>query len=833
MIVSINWLKQFMGIDVPIDELVTLIGSRLVEVEEVIDLGAKYQNVVIADVKHAEKHPNADKLSVVHIDDGGAAKDVARLENGLVEVVCGAPNVREGIKVAWLPPGATVPSTYGKDDFVLEARPLRGVTSNGMIASAKELGIGDDHSGIVEVDKDVPAGTPFAEAYELNDYLLDIENKSLTHRPDCFGLIGFAREVAAIQGKQFTSPEWLLATEPVLAPIAEGVEKVTISAQVKDPDISARYQIVALDKVDASKQSPFAIQTWLARVGIRPISAVVDITNYLMYLTGQPTHAFDLDKVIAEHPEHKPEITVRESREGEELALLDGRTITLASDDILICAGDKPIGLAGAMGGATTEIDENTTRVLVESASFDLFRLRTTQMRHGIFSEAITRFTKGQSPVQTAPVLASAVRMLADVTGARRISEVVDEYPRKPTQPTVEVSLRQVNDLLGASFDETAVADTLQHTEFTVAKNPLRVMPPYWRMDIHITEDVIEEVGRVNGFDNVPPSLPLRPFKAVAPSGFDQTRTSMRHLLARAGANELLTYNFLSSNLLKKSGESPDDAYRLVNSLSPELEYYRTSLLPSLLAKIHPNHKLGYDVFALFELNKTHNKNEVGDDKLPRERDELALVWSAADKQSKRYAGAAYYQAKKYLSFAAQSLNVPLSFRLLDGAEVPEWLGLRTAVFEPKRSAVVLAGDTPIGVVGETKATITKNFKLPSQLAGFELDMRLLHEARGQQSGYVPLSRYPGTSRDICLRVDVQVGHGEVESAAREVMANSELEAALLPVDIYQKDGEDKKQITLAVSMISHEKTITNDEANELVAAIAQRAKEKLGAEHV
>ena len=841
MIISLNWLKQFVVIDRPVDELVELIGARLVEIEDVIKVSSRYEGVVIAKVVKAEQHPDADKLKVVEIDDGHAAKHVKRLHNGHVQVVCGAPNVREGMLVAWIPPGATVPATYGKEDFILEARKLRGVVSNGMLASARELAIGDSHEGIVEIDKELEPGTSFVDAYELDDYLLDVENKSLTHRPDCFGLIGFAREVAAVMGKEFTSPEWLMALEPELALLDKDVEPVKLHAKVENQEISPRYQVIALDNVDATGSSPFIIQSLLARVGIRPISTVVDITNYLMYLTGQPLHAFDLDKVIAEHPAGKAEIVVREGKKGETLKLLDGRVIDLVTSDIVICAGSKPIALAGAMGGATTEIDANTKRVLLESATFDLYRLRTTQMRHGIFSEAITRFTKGQSPVQTAPVLASATRMLCDLAGARRISDVVDTAPKPYTPEVIVVDPAKVNATLGTDFTLEQMKNILMRTEFKVqtpssepqTPNTLHVTVPYWRGDIHIPEDIAEEVGRIDGFDNITPELPVRPFRAVSIGSFDAFRTRLREALVRGGANELLTYNFLSSKMMQQTGEKTDDAFRLVNSLSPELEYYRMSLLPSLLAKVHPNHKLGYDTFGLFELNKTHSKKELGEDKLPIERDTLAFVWSANDKLAVDYPGAPYYRAKKYLDFLGEAAGVTFNYELLDGAHVPRWAARHASVFEPKRSALVSVGSTAVGIVGEMRAEVARNFKLPSLLAGFELDARLLHEHITGGSPYRPLSRYPGTSRDICLRVDQSYSYGEVEAFVRDALKAFSLETHLMPIDVYQKDGHDKKNITFTVSMVNHERTITGVEANEVLDAVAAAAFEAMGAERV
>ncbi|HEU4715833.1 MAG TPA: phenylalanine--tRNA ligase subunit beta, partial [Candidatus Saccharimonadales bacterium] len=514
MIISTNWLKQFTDIDMPIDELATLIGARLVEIEEVIDYGAKFKDVVVAKVVECKKLEGSDHLNVTKLDDGGKTPDVERDENGYVQVVCGAPNVREGIVVAWLPPNSTVPETYGTDEpFVLGARKLRGVMSNGMIASPRELALFDEHEGILELDSDLSPGASFAESYELNDYLLDIENKSLTHRPDTFGIIGFAREVAAIQGKPFKTPGWLANIAPEF-PVKEGnVEAPSVT--IDDPDLSRRYQAVVLSGADGSAKSPLKIQTYLARVGVRPISAIVDVTNYLMMLTGQPLHAFDYDKLVAAGG-GKADIRVRTGHEGEKLELLDGREVTLATSDIVIAAGDTAIGLAGAMGGANTEIDENTKNIIVESATFNLYNLRGTQMRHGIFSEAITRFTKGQPAELTAPVLADAVRLMGEYAGAKRVSDVAESYPGKLDAPTIHVSTQKINDVLGSKFTVGKIQDTMRGVEFTAEAegDDLSFTPPYWRGDIHIPEDIIEEVGRINGFDFIEPILPRRDFTA-------------------------------------------------------------------------------------------------------------------------------------------------------------------------------------------------------------------------------------------------------------------------------------------------------------------------------
>ena len=817
MIISLNWLKQFTSINSSVDELATLIGARLVEIEEVIDLGKKYEDVIVAKIMSVEKHPDADKLHVVQIDDGDKAKSVKRLGNGLVQVVCGAPNVKEGMLVAWLPPGAAVPETFESEPFVLEARKLRGVVSNGMLASAKELDFGDDHTGIIEIDKDAKPGDSFAEMYELNDYLLDIENKSLTHRPDCFGVIGFAREVAAIQGNDFETPKWLMQLEPKLA---EKVAKddMNISAKVENADICERYQAVILSGVNAKLHSPLQIQSYLARIGMKPISAAVDTTNYLMALTGQPLHAFDYDKFVSVSSTKKADIVVREAKKGEKLTLLDGREIELAASDIIVCAGKTPVALAGAMGGASTEVDENTKNILLESATFDLYRLRTTQMRHAIYSEAITRFTKGQSAAQTAPVLASAVRMLCDITGAKRASDVVDVREKAKTTKPIVVSISKIEKTLGVDLELDEIAEPLEVVEFTlnVVNEDIEVTPPYWRGDIHIGEDVIEEIGRIRGFDSISPTLPRRGFEAVRPSEFDEFRSRLRQILVRAGANEVLMYSFIHGDILKKAGQDPKNSYRITNSISPDLQYYRQSLTPSLLSLVHSNVKNGFSSFALFEMNKAHNKvHGLNDEGVPGEINMLAAVITSKKPKS----GAPYYQARKLLEYVGDYLGLKLEYKQLEK-------DLKYPVTEPfdyRRSAMVY--DQPsgefVGMIGEYKRSVIKNFKLPEYSAGLELDPEgLLKAVKKQANSYKPLSRYPGTWQDICFQLKPEQTYGEVVAETEKVLEKEELEWSILPTDIYQPEDGAYKNITIRIHLTDHTKTITSKEANEVVAKV-------------
>lgn len=825
MIISVNWLKKFTAIDGTIDELTDLIGSRLVEIEGVTDLSAKYKDVTVAEVIECSKLEGSDHLNITKIDDGNVREGVPRDDNGYVQVVCGAPNVRQGMKVAWLPPQSTVPSSFGGEPFVLDSRKLMGVMSYGMLASASELDLFDDHSGILEVDDAAVVGESFAARYELNDYLLDIENKSLTHRPDCFGIIGFAREVAAIQGKSFTTPDWLAVLDTAL----EGSVSVTAPhVTISDQQLSARYQAVVLEGANADASSPLAVQTYLARVGMRPVNAVVDMTNYLMLLTGQPLHAFDYDKVRTIAGTDDVAIEVRAGHDNEPLQLLDGRTIELTPEDIVIAVNGVAIALAGAMGGASTEIDAGTKSIILESATFDMFHLRTTQMRHGIFSEAITRFTKGQSPEQTAPVLGMAVQLLRDWVGFDGRSDIAETYPSPQERPTIQVSADTINSVLGTQDSLMQMRITLENVEFNVeveANDTLVIRPPYWRHDIAIAEDIVEEIGRINAYDDIEPTLATRDFRAVLPSSFDAMRSKIRNTLVRGGANELLTYSFVHGDLLSKAQLTPDHSYRIINSISPDLQYYRQSLQPSLLNNVYSNLRVGYDRFTLFELNKVHSK-EFGmtDENVPAEMPSLAAV--TIDKQTN--SGAPFYTAKKYLEYLMTSLGVQLRYEAFDSE--PE--SAMTAPFEWRRSAhIVDENNRTIGVVGEYKKSVTRAFKLPDYSSGFEIDLSALFAVyENRQSQYVPISKYPGTSRDVCFQVTNDVTYGVIVNSMSTKLAESSLLKSIEPVDIYQAQDSDVKNCTIRLNFQATDRTLESGEVNAIVASAAEKTAQEISA---
>lgn len=817
MIISVNWLKKFTDIDVSIEKLTELIGARLVEIEGVQELGAKYKDVIVVKVIECGPVPDSDHLNLTKVDDGGVRQNVERDANGLIQIVCGAPNVTAGMLAAWLPPESTVPETVGdKEPFVLGARELRGFKSNGMLASAKELDLYDDHSGIVSIDKDAAPGTSFAELYELNDYLLDIENKSLTHRPDAFGIIGFAREVAGIQGKAFTTPAWLDDLDPTIS--SDGSAE-TPRVTIDDTELSDRFQVVVLSAVNETALSPLEIQTYLSRSGVRPINAIVDVTNYMMLLAGRPLHAFDYDKLLAVN-NGAADIHVRSGREGEKLVLLNDRTINIGVDDIVVANGETAVSLAGAMGGASTEIDASTKRILLESATFNLFKLRAVQMRHGIFSEAITRLTKGIPAPLGAPVLVEAAKMMGQFAGAVVASSIADAYPGRHDPIVVVLPESSVNQTLGTQFAAADIQDLLENVEFKVEvkDTEITVTVPYWRNDIHIAEDIIEEVGRLSGFDSINLVLPSRDFTAVQPSDFDVLRARLRSILVRAGANEVLTYSFIHGDVMYRAGQDPATAYQITNSISPDLQYYRQSLVPSLLVNIHPNSKAGYDHFAMFELNKVHTKTAgLTDENVPKELDSLGFVVAS----NKKATSAVYYEAKRYLDYIASELGLEFTYEPLEINDNPV-----SQPFEPKRSATVWDTKTHeyVGVIGEFKKSVQKAFKLSDNVAGFEISPFLLLKLTSALGpSYEPLSKYPGSNRDVTFQVADDVTYQQVYDAAKTALTDSTLRITVEPLDIYEPDSGGSKNITLRFTLGSYEKTLKSDEVNKVMADVTEK----------
>lgn len=827
MLISLNAIKRYVNIPDSISnsDLMKLIGSRLVEVEGTESLAEKYQNIYIAKVVKCTDIEGTH-LHLCEIDAGIRNAEFSTLESGLIQVVCGAPNVRAGILVAWLAPGAIVPSTFGTENFQLSVRKLRGYESYGMIAGPDELGFGNEHKYIAEIAPDLAnPGDTFSSVFGLDDLIIDIENKSLTHRPDTFGIIGFAREVAGILGQKFDEPkiyqgDFRSQTEVFTRKNNE------LSIEITDSKLCPRYSCVVLGQSDFIKEPTPEVpdnrpltkdSIFLYKAGMRPVSQIVDATNLTMLETGQPLHAFDYDKFIAVGGSDQPKILVRRAKEGEKLTLLDDTVVDLNENDIVITSNDIPVALAGAMGGKNTEIDENTKRILLESATFSLYNLRKTQMAHGIFSEAITRFTKGQPAFGTVP----ALQLCLEKLGVKNLDQVafadqnsVENQPNSD-KSLIVIPLSDLNQTLGANFTVTEVKRTLENVGFIVDTNAeqLVVRAPLWRTDIHIKEDIYEEVGRLTGFDNIPKTLPTRSFKGSPKNPLFTLKSEIRNILSDViGGSELLTYSFVSKALQQKVGENIEDSYEIVNSISPELQCFRQSIIPSLLEKTYENQKAGFKDFVLYEMNQVAKKSfGMQPDQTPSLESHLTICLEGD-----------YYQIKQICETLGRRLGFDFKFTDFKLTQYP--------YFEPLHSVDIKVGQTVIGALGEIKYTVLKGMKLKN-IAALEINLVPLLSLTPILRGAQKISRFPSVTRDLTVKTPDQVSFATLNQTIEKALKRDNFVYEIEPVSIYrQTENSETRNCSFHLSFASTVKTMSADEISDIMKQIAQNITE-LGAE--
>ena len=842
MKISLNTVKQYIDFDLPgVTELVERINAQLGKLDEIIDLGSKYKDALIVRVVSTEKHPDADRLTVTKIDDGGVRPDAERDENSYVQVVCGAPNCHADMWAVWLPPKSIVPSSFNDaEPFTLDSRELRGVMSHGMLAAADELAIGSDHEGIIELTerdlndgKELRAGASFAKTFDLDDTIIDIENKMFTHRPDLFGQLGVAREIAGIFGKQFEEPDWYWGSRQF-----EDASGLELDVFNDARDKSARFMAVAIKNITIGP-SPFWLQAALVAMGSKPVNSVVDLTNYMMLISAQPVHAYDYDTLRG------GKLGVRMANEGETIKLLNNKTYELNSSDIVIADGEGAIGLAGIMGGMDSEVTSKTKNIVLEVANFNMYTIRKSSMRHGLFTDAVTRFNKGQSPLQNDKIVA---RLMSDileiVDGAAQASPVIDLFADS-LQPTIseqtlsgtlKIEPAFINQRLGLNLPSREMEQLLRNVRFSgyVDKDngdtAISFTAPFWRTDIELPEDIVEEVGRLYGFDKLPRELPMRTMQAAPKNARRSVKQMIRESLSRAGANEVLTYSFIHENIMKRAEQDSSQAFKLGNALSPELQYYRLTVLPSLLDKVHMNIKAGHDEFALFEIGKGHNKKyHANDDEgLPGESNFVDAVY--ASKQPK--SGAAYYHVRRLVDQLCTDLGFAVRFKPIENElDFPV-----TAPFDLARSALLETADgTFIGMIGELRQSVVRGFKLPEYTAAMTLDLSGLQASNElPRQTYVPLSKFPSVTQDISLKVASGVKYEKVFELVRDTLSGDEIEFKLEAVAVYQsEDDSDTKTITLRVIATSNERTLADSDVSTALEASVAAVKTSVDGERV
>jgi phenylalanyl-tRNA synthetase beta chain len=796
MRVPISWLQDYVNISLPADELAERLTMAGTEAGEIDVVGANWEGVGVAQVVGLEGHPDADRLQLATVD----------LGEERMTVVTGAPNLEEGQKVPFARVGAQLIDGHTGKLEKLKPAKIRGVRSEGMVCSEKELGISDRHEGIMVLPADAPVGVPLAEY--MGDTIFDLS--TTPNRPDCLSVIGIAREVAALTGQVVSLPD-VQYDEPEPA-IGEW-----ITVEIADPDLCPRY-CASLVKGVKIGQSPEWMQQRLIASGLRPISNVVDITNYVMLEYGQPLHAFDYHQIKGQ------KIIVRRARDGETLYTLDGVKRDLRPDMLVIADESEAIALAGVMGGADSEVIDTTTTILLESANFNGPCIRRTSGRLGLRSEASSRFEKSISPDLAPVALRHATELLVQLAGGRAAKGIADAYPVvRQTEPII-VPRERIARILGMEVDGEIVVRVLSSLGFTSepagAPGDLSVAVPYWRTDVRLADDVIEEVARVTGYDDIPTTMLRGEVPEHAPATLLALKETIRDLLVSCGVQEVITYSLTGQATLDKidPASTLGPALRVANPMTQEQEYLRTSLRGGLLACLAGNERYEQGGIMLFEVGKVYLR---GDDGLPEEKEMLAGIMGGPRLDRSWLSGEGtlgFFDAKGIVETLLGRLRIEAKF---EHAEDPN--------LSPGRTAVVVAGGQRIGVVGEVHPKTTALFDISREpVILFELEVDSLLSLMAVQFTYEPVSRYPDVIRDLALVMDADVPANVVEA----IIGGFPLVNEVSLFDVYSGDKipSGKKSLAFSVRFRSPERTLTDEEVDRAQGKIVDRLQRELGA---
>jgi len=797
MKVPLSWLYEHCHPELTAAELAQRLALTGTEVERIGHHGVPSpDHFVVAKVLEAEQHPDADRLRVTKLDVG---------EEEPLQVVCGAPNARAGITVALARPGARLP-----DGTKLKKAKLRGVVSNGMILGESEIDLGVDHSGIMELDDDLIAGTPLANVLPLETDVLELE--VTPNRPDCLGVYGVAREVHAATGAPLGPEPW--AQDVGSDGRLEGIS-VTVETE-RCPRFTARV----FEGVQVGP-SPEWLKARLMAAGQRPINNVVDVTNYVMLLTGQPLHAFDLDRVAG------GTLTVRDGRDGDVLETLDGETRRLDADMVVICDADGPTSLAGVMGGARSEVHDGTTRVLLESATWDGPNIQRTSTRLGLRSEASGRFEKGLSPEQTLEAMAVATRMLVELFGATvrpGTLDVAGPSGWDGTHRTIRLRDARVPALLGAEIPRSRSAEILTALGFGVADadDGLDVTVPHFRRnDVSREADLIEEVARIDGVDKLPATLPLRRGAAGRLSPAQRLRRTAADTLAGAGLHEVIGWSWSGPELadrLRLGGEHPlRAAIAVENPMSAEHGQLRTTLLGGLLDVARHNVTRGLPDVAVFESGAVFLPSADGG--LPREPQMLGALLTGAVRQptwkESQPPQADFFTAKGVLGHLLDTLRV--SWRVEPASE---------PFLHPGRSARVLltapdGEEREAGWLGELHPSVAADWDL-ERTAAFMVDLGVVVDAVPGPAVYEDYTSFPEVRQDLAVVLDDTVPAAEVVRVVRD--AGGPLLADAEVFDVYRgaQVGEGNVSLAVRLAFRSPERTLTDEEVAQRRAAIEE-----------
>ena len=796
MKIPLSWLRNYVDLDLPVKELAQRLTMAGVEVGQIDRIG-DWKECLVGQVTSVRPHPQADRLSLCGVYTGKEE----------VEVVCGAPNVAAKQKICFARPGANLFNAHtGKQEPLKPAR-IRGVVSQGMICSELELGLGDDHTGIIVLPDDAPIGAPLDDY--LGDTILDLE--VTPNRLDCLSILGVAHEVAALTGATVREPEISYREEG--PPVSD---EVAIS--IADPDLCYRYTASLIKEVSIGP-SPGWLQDALTKAGLRPINNVVDVTNYVMLEYNQPLHAFDYHRL------KDRTVIVRRARPGETLLTLDGVERKLSTQVLVIADAHGPIGMGGVIGGSNSEISPDTTSVLLESANFDGINNRQTAQNFRLRTDATLRFEKGLRPELAPIALRRATRLIQQVAGGKAAPGIVDVFPGSQRFPkAVGLSAGRLKKVLGMEVDLDTVQRVLGSLGFETRRqgaDKVEAQIPFWRNDVTIEDDLVEEVVRVLGYDSVPVTMLSTPIPYQRPDAKRGLVEAVKDTLAASGMQEVISYPLVSLDDLEKV--SPRDTsgpyLKIANPLNSAEDCLRPSLRPSLLRTLASNQGHGEGPFRLFEVGRAFHPRRG---ELPQEQEMVCGVltgrrWEPSWLENHESLG--FYDAKGIVEGLLQRLGVAAEY---EPGQDP--------YFHPGRSAAVAANGVGLGLLGEVDPAIAEAFDIRAgPVAYFELQVDALLEVVPKAGRpVVSLARFPAANRDLALVVPADVPAGKVQSiiARHRLVDHADL------FDIYTGDNipPETKSLAFHLYFQAHDRTLTTEEVNRSLQGLLRTLKREVQA---
>ncbi|NTV12991.1 MAG: phenylalanine--tRNA ligase subunit beta [Desulfobulbaceae bacterium] len=793
---TINWLKNYLDFELSVQELADRLTMLGLEVDSVASLYPDLTGVRVARIMAVQPHPNADRLQLCDVDDG----------EGMRRVVCGALNARAGLVTALATPGTVMPG-----GMVIAAAKIRGEASAGMLCSTTELGIGGAKSGIMELAAELTPGAPLAEALGLHDTLVEVD---LTpNRPDCASVIGLAREVGGVTGARVKHPSVEALPEVAVAGLPFSVE-------VLDREACPRYSARLIRGVKIAP-SPWWLQRLLLAVGLRPINNVVDITNFVMLEYGQPLHAFDFAKLAG------GKIIVRRANAGEILQTLDGTERKLDPEMLLICDGERAVAVAGVMGGGNSEVSDATTDILLESAYFNPVSVRRTSKRLNMATDSSYRFERGVDPEGTVRALHRAVGLIVELTGGEVVPGGVDSCAGLPVRPLIQLRAQRCADLLGIAINAEEIATRLAAIEIPsrrIDAEALEVMVPGFRVDLEREIDLIEEVARVVGYNELPTTLPMVPLSFADSDPARLLRAQVARVMSAQGFSEAINYSFVTEKHFDLLGLAADDSLRatvkLRNPLSDEQSVMRTMLLPGLLENVRRNINHQVPDLRLFETGKVFHP---GAGELPREE-----VWLVAAMAGRRYPAApVFYFGQVAVDFYDIKAVVEqlLAEMRYDGVKLvaencpPRYVDSADAL-------VVVTGDGgALGRLGRLQADCLRAFGIKTEVFYLELNLTALGLLTVKPKSFRPLARFPSVSWDLAVVVPEEVASGEIIAAITD--CGEILIERVELFDVYQGEsiGAGLKSVAISITYRDQEKTLADD----VVQVVQQRIINMIG----